>query len=220
MKKILFITIVMMISAGNIFADVTLGAYAGINTGWYNGSDWDDYIDYLENKYGEASNKARLGFSVAGFADFEITDNFSIQPEIKITTYKGGFEIEDNVGDTVELTETNTALVIPVLAKVKFNAGRGKFCLFGGPDLIMILGDVKQKTKIEISGSSSTDKDTYEPDTSVGLGLEIGAGYESPMGNGKFITDLRYSKLLFDTVDNFKAKMDTIGINLGYGFNL
>ena len=46
---------------------------AGINTGWDNGSDWNDYIDYLEYTYGEASNKARIGFSVAGFVDFGIS---------------------------------------------------------------------------------------------------------------------------------------------------
>ena len=221
MKKTLFFALLlMMLFSVNIFADVTFGAFAGINTGWYSGNDWDDFVDYYESVYGNASGKARFGFTLAAFLDLGINENFSIQPELQFTTFKGGLEVTDSVGDTIETYETNNSLVIPVLAKIKFNTGKGKFSLFGGPELIMVIGDVQTKTRVTISGSSGTSKSDYELDNTTGMGFTIGAGYELPLGSSKFITDFRYSRSLFDTLDNDDTRFNSIGLNIGYGFIL
>jgi len=219
-KKCLFIILVILAAGSLSAADLTLGVYAGINLGWFSGDDWEDIIDAAEAYYGEASSESRLCFSIAGFLDIALSESFSLQPELQFTSGKGGAKITDSVGDTVELTETINTLVIPVLGKYKIPAGKGKINIFGGPALIMILGDIEYKEEYNIDGDTSTDTSTEEPDNKAGFGFTIGAGYEVPMGNGKFITDLCFSKSLTDFFDNDDTRLNTLGLNIGYGFNL
>ncbi len=222
-KKCLFFTVlVMSFSVSVSAADVTWGGFVGINSGWASGEDWSDMVDYYEWYYGQASNKSKIGFTVATYLDIAFTRSFSLQPELQYTFLRDGIKITDYYDDSVEITETYNTLVFPLLAKYKIRVGvkKGLIDLFAGPAMILILGDVKYKEEYDLSGNTSAYESDYEPDSRVGMGIIIGAGYEVPTQKGAFIFDIRYSKSLTDFYDNYDQKLNTLGLNMGYGFKL
>ncbi len=227
-KKYLLTTIILivMLCSGQIFAaDLTLGVFGGINMGWGSGNDYDDMIDALEYGFGKASSEARMGFSLGLFLDIPISETFSIQPELQYTVAKVGYNFTD-LNDLVledlevEATETYNTLLVPILAKYKILAGKGKINIFGGPMIVLLLGDVKYKEEYDYYGDTDSFTDEFEPDKSLGLGFSVGIGYEVPMGNGKLVTDLRFSKTLTEFYDNYESGLNTFGFNIGYGFNI
>jgi len=225
-KKYLIIWLLFGLFSGQIFAsDLTLGFLGGINIGWGSGDDYDDMIDYYEYLFGKASSESRMGFSLGLFLDIPVSESFSIQPELQYAVAKNGASVTDYndyiaEGLKVETTETVNILYIPVLAKYKIPVGKGKINLFGGPMVFVILGDVKYKEEYDYNGETDSYTDENETDNNLGIGFSIGVGYEVPMGNGKLVTDLRFSKTLTEIMDDYDGKLNIFGINLGYGFNL
>ena len=225
--KSLFTSVIMLLLfTSSIFAaDLTLGGYAGITMGWESGEDSRDFIDVLDNGFGKASNESRMGFSLGIFLDIPISESFSIQPELQYTLAKTGYNYTD-LNDIiledlkVETTETFNTLVIPIYAKYKILAGKGKINLFGGPMIFLILGDAEYKAELNYYGDTESVTEDFETDKSAGFGFSIGVGYEIPMGNGKLVTDLRFSKTLTDIMDNYNGRLNILGVNIGYGFNL
>ncbi len=223
MKRIILIKILitMMFFIGQVYAiDFTIGAYAGINTGSFSGSDYDDYIDTLDTYYGNASSKAVSGFSVATFFEIAFSDIFSVQPEIQYTVQRGGIGAEKNNGDTVDITDTINTIVIPFLCKFKIPLDKNKMYISIGPNILLIIGNIKSKTTFNLNDKISSSTSNYRPDNPVNLGFTIALGHEIPIDTGKIIIDLRYSKSITDYINKNDTRTNILGLNLGYGFNL
>ncbi len=201
-------------------ADLTFGVSTGINWGWLSGSDWDDLIDMYD-----ADNMVEKGGSFGLFLDIAVSEKISIQPELNLTVTKGGLEAKDIYDDYYdvyfdeELTQSVTMLSLPVLAKYKIGAGKGKFSFLAGPVVSVVMGDVTVTDKITVEGYGSDSEDyDIEPDNSLVLGLTAGAGYEFPVGKGRLYLDFRYYHSLTSIFDDDDTKLNNMGLNLGYGF--
>lgn len=113
--KIIFAAFLMMAFAMNLNAQITIGARGGLTLATYN----TDPIP--ENFLGDQDMKYMAGVDAAIFSNFEITENFSIQPEFHFVQ-KGvkftGKDATDNMD--LKMTYRFNYLELPVLARFNF----------------------------------------------------------------------------------------------------
>jgi len=195
-KITLLIAVACMISTAS-FAQATFGAKAGLN-----------FSNVRINGTGavnETTSKAGLNFGL--FGDFEISDKFSVQPELNFS--QGGYKYSE-VGYAEKLT-VNT-IAIPVLAKIHIS----DLALMAGPQLSFI---TSAKLKETITGGSTTTdvKAAYKgSEFSLVLGAEYGFG-------DKLVAGARYQAGLSDlykvTVPGFTSKSSGFTLSIGYKFN-
>jgi len=118
MKKKLLSIFLLISSYAFSQSNITFGVKAGINLSSLNG-------DYPDTSSDVSDSKSKIGFHLGGFAEYEINDKFSLQPELLISTQGGKFEIRDNYnnstyGDYYEsFTQTTklTYLNLPIMLK-------------------------------------------------------------------------------------------------------
>ena len=183
MKKLFTITMALVaftISAQN----VTFGAKAGLNFASMTGDDADG-LD------------GRTSFHLGVTAEIEMSDTFSIQPEL---LYSGqGYTADGDVTGKVDYIN------LPVMAKFYVADG---FSVEAGPQ-IGFLASAKQ----DVDGESSDIKDLLK---STDFALNLGAGYKLDSGLN---FGLRYSMGLTDVpdadTDGFKHSV----LQLSVGFN-
>lgn len=188
MKKLFVIT--MALVAFNISAqNITYGAKGGLNFATMVGEDAED-ID------------KRTSFHLGITAEIEISDTFSIQPEL---LYSGqGFKTDvDDESDTVSVDY----ITLPVMAK--FYVGND-FSLEAGPQIGFLVS------------AESDGEDVKEFLKSTDFALNLGAGYKI---NSKMNINLRYSMGLTDVLkgegeDDEAAdfKHSVFLLSIGYNF--
>jgi hypothetical protein len=144
-----------------------------------------------------------VGFQIGGFAEFKISDKFSIQPELLFSTQ--GAQVQSE-GDEVDFNLSY--LNIPVMAKY-YATPKLSFEL--GPQ-IGFLTSAKGKTM-----GVSVDIDDFFKSTD--FGLNFGAGYDF---TNKFSAGVRYnlglSNIAEDSGDE-SIQNSVFSISLGYKFN-
>jgi len=184
MKKLFFAAVIVAFSIAGTKAQ-TFGAKAGLN---------------LANVTGDVSDNSMLtAFHVGVVADFEISDEFSFQPELvysmqgtKISVLGTDFNVNFNY------------LNLPLLAKYEVAEG---ISVLAGPQIGFLMTAENDGTDI---------KDNYK---GVDFGFDLGAAYE--LESGMFF-DLRYNIGLSNMVDdnsNESLKNAVISFSLGYKFN-
>jgi hypothetical protein len=200
-KITLLIAVACMISTAS-FAQAKFGAKAGTNF-----SNVTDKGAGITSTY---VSKTGLNFGL--FADFEISDKFSVQPELNFSQM-GAKQTDTELGIT-ETTKLNlNYIAIPVLAKVHIS----DLALMAGPQL-SFLTSAKAKTTITGLGSETTDEtvDFKGSEFSLILGAEYGFG-------DKFVLGARYQAGLSDlgkvTVPGFTSKSSAFNLSVGYKFN-
>lgn len=159
MKKVLLAVAILAAGLTANAQEVNFGAKAGVNFANVSGEDVEDNI-------------TRTSFNVGAVVEFEISDKFSIQPELIYSAQ--GAKLEEEESD-VDLTLKLDYLNVPVIAK--FYAAEG-FSLEFGPQVGFLLS-AKAKAKIGGDSGETDIKDEFE---TVDFGLNFGAGYKLDSG--------------------------------------
>lgn len=125
-----------------------------------------------------AKNDGRTAFHIGVVAEFELSETFSIQPELLYNSV--GSKSKDSFGGyTEESTAKLDYLSIPIMAKYYLMEG---FAVEAGPQ-IGILMSAKEDYSFSGGGiSESGSDDVKDALKGIDLGLGIGASYRLDMG--------------------------------------
>jgi hypothetical protein len=152
-----------------------------------------------------------VGFQIGGFAEFKISEKFSIQPELMYSA-QGGKESISEEGVEIEGISKLGYINIPIMAKYYVAKS---FSLEAGPQ-IGFLTSAKGELK---AGGESIEVDIKDSVESIDFGLNLGAGYDF---TEKFSAGLRYnfglSNLAKDSGDD-SVQNSVFSISIGYKFN-
>ena len=167
---------------------ITLGARGGLNLSSLRGDDVED----LDGK---------TGFHFGAFAEFGLSDLFSIQPEI-LLSQKGAEESEQDVTASINLSYAE----IPILAKVKIqSSGKVGGHVLAGPAIAF---ETNCEIEVEGDGASVTadcDADELEGDfdrKTLDLGLLFGGGVSLDVGSVVVSFETRYNLGILDLNDD------------------
>ncbi|RZJ55927.1 MAG: PorT family protein [Flavobacterium sp.] len=157
MKKIILTAAAVMAFAFTNAQETKFGVKAGVNLANV-GGDFED-------------TSSKIGFHVGGFAEFKLSDKFSIQPELLFSTQGAKSDGQEEDGIAYDAKLNLSYLNIPVMAK--FYVAE-KFSLEAGPQIGFLLS---AKSKYE-AGSFSEDVDVKDAYESIDFGVNFGAGYD------------------------------------------
>lgn len=197
MKKMFFIAALAVFGMTSADAQVSFGLKAGPQITNIVGDDVEDW-------------DSKLGFMGGAYANIRFSEQLAFQPEL---LYSGQGAKAEFMGSDVKL---NLSYInIPLM--MKWYAYEGLNFEFGP----QIGFNVASKVKVEGSAFEIADG-TYDFDEvfgedveTVDFGLNIGAGYELPMGLN---FGVRYGLGLTDVVKDTKAKNSVFSLGIGYSF--
>jgi hypothetical protein len=192
MKKVFLMMVIAVLGVVSAKAQVTFGVTAGLNTSSYTG-------DVNGAKY-------KAGFQIGVLADYAITENFSIIPELQFS--QKGFKYKAELGDIFSLSATQTLnyLVLPINAAYKFDvAPDSKVLVFAGPYLGYGIG-----SKGVEFGSGALEKKPFD------IGANIGAGFQYT----QFFAKLQYNLGLgnLSNVEKQSIHNSNVAFTVGYLF--
>ncbi|TDX09484.1 porin family protein [Flavobacterium sp. S87F.05.LMB.W.Kidney.N] len=200
MKKVILAAIAVMAFGFANAQDVKFGLKGGINLSSFSG-DIED-----------ASSK--VGFQVGGFAEFKLTDKFSIQPELLYSTQGAKFE-ESEVNYFYKEKINTNYLNVPVMAKYYVAS---KFSVEAGPQIGFLLS-AKDKWEEMYYGEKNSGTDDAKDDIkSVSFGLNVGAGYDF---TENVSVGVRYNFGLSNISDfdsDAKIHNNVVSLSVGYKF--
>lgn len=148
MKKIIFTALAFSVFSFANAQDMKFGVKAGVNLSTFTGDVTD-----VDNK---------VGFQVGGFAEFKVSEKFSVQPELMYSSLGAKTEF---LGTTI--TSNVDYIVLPVMAKYYVAEA---FSLEAGPQIGFLIS-----AKISGGGNSVDNKEDYN---STDFGFNLGAGYD------------------------------------------
>ncbi len=185
MKKLLLVSAFAIFGLSNSIKaqNVDFGLKTGLNISNFTG--------------GDADRNNLFGFQIGGFAEFELSDNFSLQPELLYS--RQGSEVNNSVKIKVDY------LAIPLMAKYYLSE---KLSLEAGPQFSFLVND-----KAEFTDSSVPDAETDA--SSFDFGLNIGLGFDI---SSNLFTQARYNYGITTVVENPDIKNSVFQISLGYKF--
>jgi len=199
MKKVLFVGILCILSVSATFAQTRFGVTAGLNTSNITGDD--------------VNGKYKAGFQAGLVADFGITENFSVIPEL-LFSQRGG---KENLGDGT-YSMTLNYLQLPVNLAYKFHVGYGsKLFIFAGP---YVGYGISASEKITGSGASASVPLEFGSGTEqikpLDFGVNAGIGYQYE----KIFFKLQYNLGLanMSNVESASMKNTNIAVTVGYFF--
>jgi len=205
MKKMFLIAALAVVGMGQSDAQVKFGVKAGPQLTNLVGND-------------DADAESKFGFHVGGYANIRFAEQFAFQPEI-LYSMQGAkqesnyeeFGITYHDEDKVELSYINIPLMM------KWYAYDGLNFEFG-PQIGFNVG-AKAKGDSTITDGDTTVTSSYDEDIddieTVDFGLNIGAGYEMPMGLN---FGIRYGLGLTEFVKDSDMKNSVISLGIGYTF--
>jgi len=208
MKKILFTGILSILFVGVSFAQSPrIGITAGLNT------------SNLTAKSGGQTESAnyKAGFQAGIVADFAITENFSIIPELLYAQRGAKFKAGQLVEGVDGMSVTLNYLQLPINAAYKFDVGMGsKFLIFAGPYLGYGLSTSAKVGSVSVSDAFKfgSNEDQLKP---FDFGIDVGIGYQYE----KVFFKLQYNLGLANMVNASGGTMknSNIGVSVGYFFN-
>lgn len=187
MKKILLSAVaIMAFGVAAQAQDMKFGVKAGVN---------------FANLGGDAETSgSRTGFHVGGLAEFKLSEQFSIQPEL---VYSMQGAKEEILGE--EFDVKYDYLNIPIMAKYYLMEG---LSLHAGPQIGFLMS------------AKADDEDIKDGTNSIDFGIAGGAEYELSMG---VFFQARYYAGLSNTYDgedsdDYKAPNNVISLSVGYKF--
>lgn len=140
----------------------------------------------LANLTNDEDGKVRPSFHIGAVAEFAIGDKFSIQPELLYSRQGSKASVSHTIedGDVVMKFDADGTLKldyinIPVLAKYKIN---DSFSILGGLQ-VGFLVQAEVEVDVQAYGVNVNTKQDFKSEVnSVDFGLNIGVGYELPVG--------------------------------------
>jgi hypothetical protein len=200
MRKVNYLSILALLFAMNANAqDIKFGVRGGVNIS-----------TIVKNE--SNTLKARPGVNIGGFVDFGISEHFSIQPGLQITT-KGASD-----GD---YKFRSTYLEVPVYAMYHYNTDKVNF--FGGAGPYFALGVGGQQIYRDYNGNTVKESIAWEKAgawrrSDVGLALILGVQFAPGIQTG-INFDLGIANIHKPYNDNLRAHNRTFGLFVGYVFN-
>jgi opacity protein-like surface antigen len=168
---------------------------------------------------GRVDFKSRVGFNVGAFVAINLSEKFTLQPEILYST-QGAKAVNvsalyDDVIYTGDVKFNLSYINIPVMIKYYV---ADKFNFEAGPQIGFL---TSAKTSTKLDGSSQTvDEDIKDSFESVDFGLNFGAGYDF---TENVSAGIRYNLGLANisktqSVDNSKIHNNVFSLSLEYKF--
>jgi len=180
MKKLLLSSIIILGLSNSINAQ---GLKTGLNISNFIG--------------GDADRNNIFSFHAGGFAEFDLSDKFSLQPELLYS--RQGSEAENAITIKVDY------LAIPIMAKYFLSEN---FSLEVGPQVSFLIND-----KAEFNDSSIPDAETNA--SSFDFGINFGFGYNF---NSNLFAQARYNYGITTITENPDINNSVFQISLGYKF--
>ena len=204
MKKLLFITVLLMSITGLRAQEFHFGARLGGNFTTLSVSG--DNSDWAKN------SKGKPGFSIGAVSEFMLNDQFAIGVELNYATAGDAYSFFDG---ELKVTEYLSYIQIPVMAKYYINEN---FYLNAGPQLGFLSSAEEQINFMGADAPEDKLKDVKKKYESTDFGLNIGAGYK--FENGLFL-DLRYTAGMSDIYKDKDTtkKNNAVMFSVGYFFN-
>jgi opacity protein-like surface antigen len=199
MKKII-LSAAMLFAVG--FAakaqDIKYGVKAGVNFATLTGDIPDDA-------------KMRTGFHAGVVAEFKLTEQFSIQPELLYSQQGMKYDATDpDSGINLKTTWKFDYLTLPIAAKYYIIEG---LSVEAGPQIGYRLG---AKIKAEADGYNSQDFDFKDETKAIEFGIIGGVAYDLPMG---VFFQARYNVGLSKVNDDDDSvKNGVLQLSVGYKF--
>ncbi|MEO6174772.1 MAG: porin family protein [Flavobacterium circumlabens] len=153
---------------------------------------------------------SKAGFHVGGFAEFKISDKFSIQPEVLYST-QGTKEKGQSSFSELELNYKLAYINLPILAKYYVAE---KFSLEAGPQIGFL---VSAKGEYTVAGDSE-EVDIKNDFESIDFGIDFGAAYDF---TENISAELRYNLGLANLAkdaDDYKIRNSVFSLSVGYKF--
>ena len=215
----LLMAAVMFATAAESFAQ-TFGVKAGLNLS--NLLEKDDEDTY------STDYKMKPGFHVGATAEFPLSEMFSFEPGILLSTK--GYKYSDSGSDSgYDWEETETAnlyyIDIPLLAKASYDLGSVKIYGALGPYLGIGLSG-KWEYEYSFDGDTESESETVEWGNDsendhlkrLDFGLTFGAGVEISSFQIGLAYNLGLKNISAYTGDGFKVNNRVLGISVGYKF--
>lgn len=219
MRNLIKISIVLFLisMASESFAQ-TFGVRAGLNLSKMLVKDNDN--TYSDNY------KMNPGFHIGGTVEFPISDMFSVEADLLLST-KGTRvkEEETMMGETYEMkAKINLFYIdIPITVKASFDVGDVKIYGAAGPYIGVGLSG-KSKYEITYNGETETDDEKIEWGSDkdedmlkrLDFGLIFGAGVAINSIQAGLSYGLGLANISADSDDGFNIKNRVLGITVGY----
>ncbi|MCG9793258.1 porin family protein [Flavobacterium algicola] len=202
-----FLTFINNVIAQN--TDMAIGLKAGTNYSSYTPR-------YIISGIEDVRYDRKFGFYLGGFANFEISDDFKIQPELIFAVQASKF-----VNENIELTDTNgfssivdfesnineSTIIIPIVAQYFVSES---FYLEGGPQFGYIINRKEKIIKDPFAAMSGTPTEPLDFDyDKFDFGLTIGIGYKF---SEKINLHTRYFSGLIERNNTIKSSVFNLGI--------
>ncbi len=200
MKKMFFIAALAVFGMTSADAQVSFGVKAGPQLTNFVGSDVEE-------------SDMKVGFNVGGYANIRFSEQLAFQPELLFSLQGDKYE-ETILGQDVKYKSNFSYINVPLM--MKWYAYEGLNFEFG-PQVGFNVG-----AKGKVEGGDSSFEGDIDDVSGVNFGLNIGAGYELPMGLNfgiRYGRGLNSVYTLEDTNgDKFKIYNSTIALGVGYTF--
>ena len=195
MKKILFLAVVVLMSASAAFSQTSFGLKAGLN------------LANLTNNGGDADMKPSV--YAGGFMEYRISEFFGISPELLYS--RQGFHAEDS---GVKMNLRLNYINVPVLAK--FYIAEGLSADLGPQVGFMLDSEVWAKANGQTATWDIPNELMPFEMNSVDVSFAIGLSYNI----GGFVVQGRYNLGLSDVAkdDDGHSKNSVIQLGVGYRF--
>ena len=169
MKKINLTLVIAIITILSVNAQTTFGVKAGANFSSFAYSD----------SYGEDDDeKARTSMHFGAVAEIQISDKFSLQPELLYSSLGTKWEWSGPDYSGEDAVKVNY-LTVPVMAKYYVAEG---FSLEVGPQIAFLLSAKYEWNETYDGESDSGSEDYKEYLKNVDFGLNFGVGYKLDSG--------------------------------------
>ena len=203
MKKIILSLAVLAsaATAANAQTGVKLGIKGGFNGSTFSGTD-------------SKGSEYKAGFAAGVFANFGVSDNFSIQPEVLYS--QKGASIDDFVVSGVTYKHTLGYLDVPIMFRYNVGADGKGFFIELGPQGSFLL---HSKEFLQSGGNKTTDNTSTTDLNKVVIGYAGGIGYQITSG---LQLGLRYtgdfSQIYKDGNNNPNIHNSVFQFQVGYAF--
>ena len=198
MKKLLFISMIGMLALLTSCTTMRYGVKAGPTFATLTGDDTDN-LD------------AKIGFFFGGLAELEVTDMFSVQPELLFSSQGTKYSDSDGFDGKLKFNYLN----LPVMAKVYVSDG---FFFEAGPQLGYLLSAKDEYESPGLSGEDDLKDEGFVKDIDVGANIGLGYQLDSGLNIGaRYNFGLTNINDLEDSGD-FSIKNSVISLLVGFRF--
>ncbi len=184
MKKLL-LAVIAVFFIGNVNAqDIKFGVKTGVNIASING--------------GSDNADSRIGFHAGLVSELEISDTFSIQPELLYSTQ--GASIKNISAINLDY------ISLPILAKYYVTDA---FSIEAGPQFSFLVNDVIDFDSSLALNDADTNAENFDLSAAIGLGYKI---------SSKIFAQVRYTAGITTIEENPDLKNGVFQFSLGYQF--